>query len=79
MDWILERLAFVLLVAAQFLATIVVTSQKKILYPDARVDWSGLTGNPPEEHQPANGSVAVAAKGEASGSLADPVFPRALQ
>ena len=79
MDWILERLAFVLLIAAQFLATIVVTSKKTILYPDTRVGWSGLTGNPPEEHQPANGSVAVAAKGEASGSLADPVFPRALQ
>ena len=78
MDWILERLAFVLLIAAQFLATIVVTSKKTILYPAAQAGRSGLTGDP-EEHQLANGVVAAAAKGEASGSLADPVFPRALQ
>jgi len=78
MDWILERLAFVLLIAAQFLAAIVVTSNKNILYPAAQVGRSGLTDNP-EEHQPANGGVAVPAKGEASGSLANPVFPRALQ
>jgi hypothetical protein len=36
MDWILERLAFVLLIVAQFLAAIVVTSKKKFCMPTLR-------------------------------------------